>query len=443
MLAAQGSHAPLKGMNFGLHDQKLAIIWVNRNIVAFGGDSTKITIMGHSAGGVSCHVHLLEAELNTKKPLFRKAGLLSGAWGGLDFRSLEKADERWADLCRLWAVQAESPINRLNMLKRIPAKHLLRSVSELHWWFFALVIDELTIKKSNLGCEVSIHLGDDELDNQVKATDEKIQIMIGTTADEFSSFVRLANWDYAKFHYLFTSSYTSEAAAENVLQAYNILPTSSQTELFEAFAQFISDATIVHKVHRTGEFFKTHRRKQAFLSGQGTNRVGVQCYYIEFGNPFPGPSQGIAHHGVELVYAFGNFHDALEKADSGISEGYIEPKQELAEAAVSKAPPSAEMTEVAHNGAVEYIKSNIDLSHELQDKFIQFVTEDCQDTDKRADSNEITTYSCNRSVRVESWLSCEKWRTRKKRYNALEKDLDAVLVATRRLVGSVLNMPLE
>lgn len=109
MLAAQSSQATIKGVNFGLRDQKLALIWIQRNIAAFGGNADKVTIMGHSAGAISCHIHLLEAEFDTKKPLFRKAFMLSGAWGGLDFRSLEKADERWADLCRLWAVRDESP----------------------------------------------------------------------------------------------------------------------------------------------------------------------------------------------------------------------------------------------------------------------------------------------------------------------------------------------
>lgn len=132
MISGQGDDSPIEGVNFGLYDQKLALIWVKRNIAAFGGDNTKITIMGQSAGGISCHLHLLEAELGTQRPLFRKAGLMSGPFGGLELTSMAKADQRWADLCQLWPVQVDSLVNRVDMLRRIPTKDLLNSVSDLH-----------------------------------------------------------------------------------------------------------------------------------------------------------------------------------------------------------------------------------------------------------------------------------------------------------------------
>ncbi len=45
--------------NFGFADQILALQWVQRNIAAFGGDATRVTIAGQSSGGTSIYALLV------------------------------------------------------------------------------------------------------------------------------------------------------------------------------------------------------------------------------------------------------------------------------------------------------------------------------------------------------------------------------------------------
>ncbi|TEB27080.1 cephalosporin esterase, partial [Coprinellus micaceus] len=60
-------------LNAGLLDQQFALKWVQHHIHKFGGDSSKVTIWGQSAGAGSVIQHLVANNGHTTPPLFRSA----------------------------------------------------------------------------------------------------------------------------------------------------------------------------------------------------------------------------------------------------------------------------------------------------------------------------------------------------------------------------------
>ena len=63
--------------NLGLHDQHLALTWVQENISMFGGDPDNVTLMGESAGAMSAFCHLVSP---LSSGLFHRVIALSGTF---------------------------------------------------------------------------------------------------------------------------------------------------------------------------------------------------------------------------------------------------------------------------------------------------------------------------------------------------------------------------
>ncbi|KAH6929573.1 hypothetical protein HPB50_002781 [Hyalomma asiaticum] len=68
------NHATTPG-NVALWDQQTALQWVQRNIMAFGGDPGSVTVFGESSGSMMVHGHILSPH---SRGLFHRVFLMSG-----------------------------------------------------------------------------------------------------------------------------------------------------------------------------------------------------------------------------------------------------------------------------------------------------------------------------------------------------------------------------
>jgi para-nitrobenzyl esterase len=257
--------------NYGLEDMIAGLEWVKNNVGKFGGDPSRVTIFGHSAGGMA--VSMLAAAPPA-------AGLFRGviAMSGASMAPLQTSARAETGVRVPLLSVAEA--NGAAFLEKLGAANIAAARN----------INAEDIQNAIAGSGVSFR---PVADRHVVMDDQYLlyqagrfndtPILLGSTSDEAASFgARKTN--VAEFVKQVNSSYGSEAA--DILAAY---PHANDEEASLSAKQLSRDSTFAWNTWAWAYMQARHGKGKAFL------------YYFDHHAP---TSPDGAGHGADVPYAF-------------------------------------------------------------------------------------------------------------------------------------------
>ena len=263
--------------NYGILDQQAALSWVQRNIDKFGGDPSRVTIFGQSAGAESVLVHVASP---TSKGLFQQGIIESGpfwAHGAIIDATHSKAyaEQFGVEYAASLGYSGPDAIAKMRILSPDTLINATPSPSP-GFWTTHTVQFEPTIDGWILP---------DTMDNLYLLHKENpVPLMIGNNANDGTTLSANANMTVPEYVSFIRNRFGNDA--DSVLAKY---PANSTAEVQLRLAQIMTDY----------DFSDSVKFAAGSMGDQSTSTYVYRYSYI-----LPGQPNG-AFHGSETLLLFG------------------------------------------------------------------------------------------------------------------------------------------